>query len=210
MLALFTLSREGSLEGFCSHRIFSRLCRCGTSDPLFASVRRPRAESDSRLLSSFGILQTFQHSNFRTFLRSISFRITSFADSHHLTPIESHLCKKQGRGWGIHSLNPTQPPPLFSTATQHVAHSSPSNSNRFKCLLRGSLDNRVGILIVSQTPDDRSFRPCRRGSLRSSLSLLRYITTSLLLSFPFSITIPALHSVAPKFTGGANSSMRDR
>lgn len=35
------------------------------------------------------------HSSFAT----IPFRITSFADHHHLTPIESHLCKKQGRGW---------------------------------------------------------------------------------------------------------------
>jgi hypothetical protein len=32
--------------------------------------------------------------------RHIPFRITSFADPHRLTPIESHLCEKQGRGWG--------------------------------------------------------------------------------------------------------------
>ena len=30
---------------------------------------------------------------------TIPFRITSFAHPHHLTPIESHLCKKQGRAW---------------------------------------------------------------------------------------------------------------
>src|SRR5271170_2364750 len=31
---------------------------------------------------------------------SIPFRITSFAHPYHLTSIESHLYKKQGRGWG--------------------------------------------------------------------------------------------------------------
>jgi hypothetical protein len=30
--------------------------------------------------------------------RTIPFRITSFADPHRLTPIESHSCKKQGGG----------------------------------------------------------------------------------------------------------------
>src|SRR5208282_1079204 len=33
-------------------------------------------------------------------LATIPFRITFFAPPHHLTLIESHSCKKQGRGWG--------------------------------------------------------------------------------------------------------------
>jgi hypothetical protein len=48
--------------------------------------------------SSFANLQTFQHSNFLTLPQAIPFRITSFADPYPLTPVESHLCKKQGGG----------------------------------------------------------------------------------------------------------------
>src|SRR6185437_9901775 len=48
--------------------------------------------------SSFANFQTFQHANPSTPLRSIPFRITSFADPCPLTPVESHLCKKQGGG----------------------------------------------------------------------------------------------------------------
>jgi hypothetical protein len=43
-------------------------------------------------------LQTFQHSNFSTRAYANPFIITSFADPHHLTLIESYLCKKQGEG----------------------------------------------------------------------------------------------------------------
>ena len=48
--------------------------------------------------SSFANFQTFQHSNFLTLPQAIPFRITSFAHPRPLTPIESHLCKKQGGG----------------------------------------------------------------------------------------------------------------
>jgi hypothetical protein len=71
---------------------------------------------------------------------AIPFRITSFAHPHHLTPIESHSCKKQGSGWGIKSPSPTQPLPLFPTAARLRARSATCNSNRFICLLHGSLD----------------------------------------------------------------------
>jgi hypothetical protein len=41
-----------------------------------------------------------------------SHRITSFADPHRLTSIESYLCKKQGRGWEsprtVSQANPSQ------------------------------------------------------------------------------------------------------
>jgi hypothetical protein len=46
---------------------------------------------------------------------AIPFRITSFADHHHLTPIESHLCKKPGRGW-----YPASPPDPFLFFPQRV------------------------------------------------------------------------------------------
>ncbi len=53
---------------------------------------------------------------------TIPFRIISFAHPHHLTPIESYSCKKQGRGW--YPEPPTQPLPLFSTASKHPTHSN--------------------------------------------------------------------------------------
>ena len=73
---------------------------------------------------------------------AIPFRITSFADPLHLTPIESHLCKKQGRGWGIQGPNPSQPLPLFSTASKHPTHINTRNSNPLMRLLHSSLDTR--------------------------------------------------------------------
>jgi hypothetical protein len=75
---------------------------------------------------------------------AIPFRITSFAHPHHLTPIESYSCKKQGRGWGIQRFNPAQPLPLFSTTSRHPAHSTAHMSTLFMRLLHGSLDTRSG------------------------------------------------------------------
>jgi hypothetical protein len=46
---------------------------------------------------------------------TIPFRITSFAHPHHLTPIESYSCKKQGRGW-----YPASPPDPFLFFPQRV------------------------------------------------------------------------------------------
>jgi hypothetical protein len=74
---------------------------------------------------------------------AIPFRITSFADPHHLTPIESHLCKKWGRGWGIQRFHHTQALPLSSTASKHpAAHSNARISTLFTRLLHSSLDTR--------------------------------------------------------------------
>ena len=75
---------------------------------------------------------------------AIPFRITSFAHPHHLTPIESYSCKKQGRGWGIQRFHPAQPLPLFSTTSRHPAHSTAHMSTLFMRLLHGSLDTRSG------------------------------------------------------------------
>jgi len=46
-----------------------------------------------------GILATRQ-----SLLATIPFRITSFADPHPLTSIESHLCKKHGGRWSFSSI----------------------------------------------------------------------------------------------------------
>ena len=74
---------------------------------------------------------------------TIPFRITSFADPHHLTPIESHLCKKQGRGWSpCQRLHSAQSLPIFSTPSKHATHRNARNSTLFMTLLHGSLDTR--------------------------------------------------------------------
>jgi hypothetical protein len=46
---------------------------------------------------------------------TIPFRITSFAHPHHLTSIESYLCKNEGRGW-----YPAPPPNPFLFFPQRV------------------------------------------------------------------------------------------
>jgi len=80
-------------------------------------------------------------------LVTIPFRITSFADPHHLTPTESYSYKKQGRGWGV--LHPTQTLPLFSTASKHRTHRNACNSNFFMGLLHSSLYTRGGGICLS-------------------------------------------------------------
>jgi hypothetical protein len=111
----------------------TRLCRCGGLTPLFSPTRRRLAKSVSRLLSSYGNLQTFQHSNVPTFLRSIPFRITSFAHPHHLTLTESYSYKKEGRGWVPGHLAPSQAQSTCAT------HGNTRNPNLFIHLLRDSL-----------------------------------------------------------------------
>jgi hypothetical protein len=80
-------------------------------------------------------------------LATIPFRITSFADPHPLTLIESYLYKKQGRGWGI--PYPAQTLPFFSTASKHPTHGNARNSNFFRGLLHGSLHTRCGGICLS-------------------------------------------------------------
>ena len=122
----------------------SGLCSGGSSDPLFSPSRRVHAESGSSFLSSSGNLQTFQPSNFQTILRTISFRITSFADPHPLTLTESHSYKKQGRGWGPQYPAPTQ------ALNPCVTHDNARNPNLFIHLLNDSLDTQgAGSLPLS-------------------------------------------------------------
>jgi hypothetical protein len=132
-------------SGVASARYFiSSLCRCGSLDPLFVSVRRLPSNPDSVLLSPLGNLPTFQPSNFQTILRSIPFRITFFAYPHHLTLTESYSYKKQGRGWGSQHLAPTQA--LSTCATR----SNTRNPNFFSHLLHNSLDTQgVGVSLSS-------------------------------------------------------------
>src|SRR5271155_5353947 len=69
-------------------------------------------------------------------LATIPFRITFFAHPHHLTLIESHSCKKQGRGWGrMLTQVPTQTIRLLSTTSQHRPRSNGRNSNPLHPLL---------------------------------------------------------------------------
>jgi len=82
---------------------------------------------------------------------AIPFRITSFAHPHHLTPIESYSCKKQGRGWGIQRFHPAQPLPLFSTASKHPTHSNARISTLFIRLLHSSLGG--SLLTASPTTE---------------------------------------------------------
>jgi hypothetical protein len=112
----------------------SGLCSGGASAPLFSPTRRMHAESGSSLLSFSRNLQTFQPSNFQTILRSIPFRITSFAGPHPLTLIESHLYEKQGRGWGLRHLAPTRAQGTCAT------RSNTRNLNLFIHLLNDPLD----------------------------------------------------------------------
>ena len=88
---------------------------------------------------------------------AIPFRITSFAHPHHLTPIESYSCKKQGRG--VVSSASTQPLPLFSTPSKHPTHSNAHISTLFMRLLNTSHHTRGGGLILDQTLNEAS--PCR-------------------------------------------------
>src|SRR5580698_3900419 len=75
-------------------------CSGGSSDPRFSPLR-----------DSFDV--------------TIPFRITFFAHPHHLTPIESYSCKKQGRGYP--ALTPAQALPYFSTASKHATRSNFNN-----------------------------------------------------------------------------------
>lgn len=107
---------------------------------------------------------------------TIPFRIISFAYPHHLTPIESYSCKKQGRGW--YPEPPTQPLPLFSTASKHPTHSNARlprararhTSTLFMCLPNTSPRTRGGGLIVGQAPDE----PCLCRPIIGRTGYLRY------------------------------------
>jgi hypothetical protein len=87
---------------------------------------------------------------------SKSHRITSFADHHHLTLIESDSYKKQGRGC---ISEPPNPPEQFLIFPQRVniRHTpTPVTCFTFRRLLHESLDTRVGGTRVQDSSALRS------------------------------------------------------
>jgi hypothetical protein len=127
---------------------------------------------------------------------AIPFRITSFAHPHHLTPIESYSCKKQGRGWGIQRFHPAQPLPLFSTTSRHPAHSTAHMSTLFMRLLHGSLDTRSGG---------------RSPSLFTTHCSLPTVHYSLLTVLPRTSTLPPpIYGIIPPHRGSTRNPIHKR
>src|SRR5580698_9202795 len=100
MLTGLALRNEGSLEGFSSqtarspdpHPYFSTLPLISLN-PMPGVHPGPAGALKSALNNTRPLTSARHSSN-----APIPFRITSFADPYHITPIESHLYKKQGRG----------------------------------------------------------------------------------------------------------------
>jgi len=146
MLALFTLSPEGSLEGFRSPG-----CLYPPSlpaSPLFFSALSVNSVlREARSLTQIdpsAPLLSHRHSSHA----AIPFRITFFA----------------------HPSTSTQPLPLFSTASKHPTHSNTRISTLFMRLLNTSRDTRGGALIANQTPDEA----CLCGASIGRSGYLRY------------------------------------
>jgi hypothetical protein len=117
-------------------------------------------------------------------LATIPFKITSFAHPHHLTPIESHSCKKQGRGWGI----PVRPTPfLFFPQRVNIQHTAPHATPLFSCVyFTVPVTHRVRGLIVNQTPVEGRLSRASIGSTGS----LRYADHEPLFCPTFKALIP--------------------
>jgi hypothetical protein len=86
--------------------------------------RRSTILAPNSVNSAPSALKSTRHRASTNPFATIPFRITSFADPHLITLIESHSCKKQGRGWGIRDFHLTQTLPLFSTPSKHPTHSN--------------------------------------------------------------------------------------
>jgi hypothetical protein len=129
---MFTLSLEGfrPRPPFMSVPVFSASDLCGLRVSAFGSLSSLCSGGSSDPCSSL-IPDSFD--------ASIPFRITSFAAPHHVTLIESHLCKN--RGGGTHRGS-TQTLPIFSTASKHAERRNPRISTLFNRLLHGSLDTQ--------------------------------------------------------------------
>jgi hypothetical protein len=98
---------------------------------------------------------------------TIPFRITSFADPHHLTPIESYSYKNRGRGWG-HSLQARFPNAFLHSATvnsNRIRSSAKRARNPFRIRsfrtqdlnpfrMRSSKKTGGGALILNQISDE--------------------------------------------------------
>jgi hypothetical protein len=196
MFSSFTvlaLRGEGSLEGQSSHSLFPlpdfsslrtfspRRCRRGapapqlfpwpcsgqSSAPRFSPTRPLRSPCVASFYGSSPNLQSFQHSNLSTFLLSIPFRITSFADLCHVTRIESHSYKKRGRGTPYQS--PTQALPIFSTPSKHAARRDARNSIPVMRLLQvlwtpGGWGTPAPIAVLHLRSDSSTFN-CKLSTI---------------------------------------------
>jgi hypothetical protein len=163
---------------------------------------------------------------------TILFRITSFAYPHHLTPIESHLCKKQGRGWGPRHLHSTQCLPSFSTPSKHPTRRNARISTLFMRLLHSSLDTRGGSLLLTRhsmksvcperlseardlsvlgTTGQPSAQPSNLSTSKHSNAALPLLTThySLVTVVPGTSTLPpSNYGIIPPHRGTAHNPFR--
>jgi hypothetical protein len=162
---------------------------------------------------------------------AIPFRITFFAHPHHLTPIESHSCKKQGRGWGVRCLHSTQTLPSISTQSKHPTHSNTRIFIIFSHLLHIPLDPGGGThhsLLRPSTFIDLRLRghwPRNTGHVLSarlrelsasalSFSLLFLSTFNCRLStflLPRTSTLPPVnYGIIPPHRGSTRNPIRKR
>lgn len=132
-----------------------------------ALARHPRLRSGGSSDPCLSLTARPAHAMGRPPNATIPFRITSFADPHRLTSIESHLCKKQGRGWGPY------PVPLYPSLT----HSNARNPFPFNGLLHDPLDTPGGGHAIPEPSEFRvsifEFRPSSLGTNPSLARLHR-------------------------------------
>jgi hypothetical protein len=116
-----------------------------------------------------------------SFDASIPFRITSFAGPHHVTPIESHLCKKQGRG--VPTAARPKPFPFF-----------PQRVNMQRAAILASPLFSIVYFTVVWIP--------RRGVFRRAPLPLLTTHYSLLTGLPITSTLPPpIYGIIPPHRG---------
>ena len=98
---------------------------------------------------------TVDRSSLSPFLNS--HRITSFAHPHRLTPIESHLCKKQGGG------GPPYPNRGRLVSCRCATRRNPRNTIPFMRLLHNSRTSRGGGLGQKKKEGTMNRAPTRRS-----------------------------------------------
>jgi hypothetical protein len=137
---------------------------------------------------------------------AIPFRIKSFAHPHHLTPIESYSCKKQGRGWGP---IPARPHPV------RRAHERPQLQS-LHAFTHDSLDTSGWGVIYIQTPQALPLR--QRNHARACCSLFAAHGKQIAGHVPrlprplqlFNLQLSTSSSTIPALHSGAQFTMGDR
>ena len=85
-------------------------------------------------------------------LAAIPFRITSFAHPHHVTLIESHSCKEQGRGW-VSGASSRPKHFFFFPQRINIQHTAPPATPLFSSIyLTVPVTHRVGVLLSTRHP----------------------------------------------------------